>query len=238
MAAGSHRLDRYLGNTLGINRRDIKLLLAQGRVLVDDAPAIAVDQLVNQFSRILVDGKLLPHLTPVHLQMHKPVGLLSATRDARNLTVLDQLEHPTKADLHIVGRLDRNSSGLLLLTNDSRWSQALMAPESGVRKVYLVGVAKPLTQVMVDAFAAGMHFPFEDITTLPARLEILDECLARVTLVEGRYHQIKRMFGRFRNPVVSLHRVAIGPLSLDPVLEPGQWRELSTSEAAEAISAH
>lgn len=237
MAAGSHRLDRYLGNTLGINRRAIKPLLAQGRVLVDDAPAFAVDQLVNQFSRIQFDGKLLPHLTPLHLQMHKPVGLLSATKDAGHPTVLDHLAHAAKADLHIVGRLDRNSSGLLLLTNDSRWSQALMAPESGVHKVYLVGVANPLTQVMIDAFAAGMHFPFEDVTTLPARLEILDECLARVTLVEGRYHQIKRMFGRFRNPVVSLHRVAIGALTLDLDLQPGQWRELSVNEAAQAVSA-
>lgn len=237
MAAGSHRLDRYLGNTLGINRRDVKPLLAQGRVVVDDAPALAVDQLVNQFSRIVVDGKALPSVLPVKLQMHKPVGLLSATRDTRHPTVLDQLEHPARESLHIVGRLDRNSSGLLLLTNHSRWSQALMAPESGVHKVYLVGVAKPLTQVMIDAFAAGMHFPFEDIITLPARLEILDECLARVTLAEGRYHQIKRMFGRFRNPVLSLHRIAIGGLKLDPSLEPGQWRELTTEEAAGALAA-
>lgn len=237
LLSGTHRLDRYLGNALGINRRDVKPLLAQGRILIDDAPALAVDQLVNQFSRIVVDGKSLPSETPVHLQMHKPVGLLSATTDVRHPTVLDQLEHPARESLHIVGRLDKNSSGLLLLTNDSRWSQALMAPQNGVAKVYLVGVAKPLTQVMIDAFAAGMHFPFEDITTLPARLEILEERVARVTLVEGRYHQIKRMFGRFRNPVRSLHRIAIGSLSLDPDLQPGQWRELSASEAAEAVSA-
>lgn len=238
MAVGNHRLDRYISRMLGINRRDIKPLLAQRRIIVDDAPALGADQPVNQFSRIAVDGNVLPHLTPVHLQMHKPAGLLSATKDACHPTVLDQLNHPASASLHLVGRLDRHSSGLLLLTNDSRWSQALMAPVGGVNKVYLVRVARPLTEAMVEAFATGMHFPFEDITTLPAKLEILEQCLARVTLMEGRYHQIKRMFGRFRNPVLSLHRVTIGGLTLDPTLEPGQWRELTSQEVAAALTAH
>lgn len=237
MAAGSHRLDRYLGRLLGLNRRDVKPLLAQGRIVVDGNPALGADQLVNQFSRINVDGTPLPGVTPVHLQMHKPAGLLSATKDSRHPTVFDDLVHPARLTLHIVGRLDRHSSGMLLLTNDSRWSRSLMAPENGVTKVYVVRVAKPLTQAMVDAFAMGIHFPFENITTLPARLDILETCVARVTLTEGRYHQIKRMFGRFRNPVLDLHRIAIGGLSLDQALAPGQWRELSAAEVSGILSA-
>ncbi|MDP1930738.1 MAG: pseudouridine synthase [Gammaproteobacteria bacterium] len=238
MASGSHRLDRHLSSTLGINRRNIKPLLAQGLISVDDKIACAADQLVNQFSRIVVDDMELPSMTATYLQMHKAVGLLSATKDAQYPTVIDQIDHPAKLELHIVGRLDRNSSGLLLLTNDGNWSQAMMAPENCVEKVYRVELAKPVTPDCIDAFASGMHFPFEDITTLPAKLEVLDERVAQVTLVEGRYHQIKRMFGRFRNPVVGLHRIAIGPLLLDPTLEPGQWRELSASERAEAVSEH
>jgi 16S rRNA pseudouridine516 synthase len=99
-------------------------------------------------------------------------------------------------------------------------------------KQYLVTLRDPVHEECVAAFAAGMHFPFEDIVTRPAHLEILEERLARVTLQEGRYHQIKRMFGRFRNPVLGIHRIAIGALTLDGKLAPGQWRELSPAQAA------
>jgi 16S rRNA pseudouridine516 synthase len=105
-----------------------------------------------------------------------------------------------------------------------------MAPESRIEKVYEVRVEKPLTQAMVDAFAQGMHFDYEDIVTLPARLEILEDTLARVTLVEGRYHQIKRMFGRFRNPVLTLHRVQIGVVTLPADLLPGRSCSLCAQE--------
>ena len=230
MSSCTHRLDRYLFARLGLARHAVKPLLAQGRILVDEAPAASADQQVDQFSRVVVDGTALPFVTPVYLKLHKPVGVLSATRDAQHTTVIELLEHPLRDTLHLVGRLDRGSSGLVLLTNDGRWSRALMAPESGVQKVYEVRVEKPLTQAMVDAFAQGMHFEYEDIVTLPARLEILEDTLARVTLVEGRYHQIKRMFGRFRNPVLALHRVQIGVVTLPADLLPGRSCSLCAHE--------
>ena len=237
MSAHAHRLDRYLFARLGIARHAIKPLLAQGRILVDEAVATSSDQQVDQFSRVVVDGAALPFVTPVYLKLHKPVGVLSATRDPHHPTVIDLLDHPARDTLHMVGRLDRSSSGLVLLTNDGRWSRALMAPEAGVEKVYAVRVAKSLTQAMVDAFAQGMHFEYEDITTLPARLEILEDTLARVTLVEGRYHQIKRMFGRFRNPVLALHRVQIGRVSLPGDLLPGLSCPLSADEVSGSAQA-
>ncbi len=230
MASGSQRLDRYLSKTLGINRRDVKPLLAQGRVQVDGRSVGGTDHLIDEFSHVSIDDRLLQAKLPVYLMFHKPVGILSATSDPQHTTVIDMLQRPDKDDLHIVGRLDRGSSGLLLLTNDGRWSRALMAPEQAVPKVYLVTLQSPITSDYVKAFAEGMYFGYEDITTRPARLEILEERLARVTLVEGRYHQIKRMFGRFRNPVLSLHRTAIGNLPLDPALAPGQSRELTPVE--------
>lgn len=230
MASGSQRLDRYLSRTLGINRREVKPLLAQGRILVDGRTVDATDHLIDEFSHVSIDGRLLQSKMPVYLMLHKPIGILSATTDPRHPTVIDLLQRADKSDLHIVGRLDRGSSGLLLLTNDGRWSRALMAPELEVPKVYLVTVQNPLTPDYVKAFSDGMYFAYEGITTRPARLEILEERLARVTLVEGRYHQIKRMFGRFRNPVLALHRTAIGNLPLDPALAPGQSRELTPAE--------
>ncbi len=230
MSSGSHRLDRFLSRSLSINRRDVKPLLAQGRILVDQQPVIGVEQLVDAFSQIVFDGRVLQSRLPVYLMLHKPVGILSATSDPQHPTVIDLLHREDKTDLHIVGRLDRGSSGLLLLTNDGRWSRALMAPEHNVAKVYLVTVANPLTPDYVQAFAKGMYFGYEDITTRPATLEILAARLARVTLVEGRYHQIKRMFGRFRNPVLGLHRIAIGTLSLDAARATGQSRDLTPTE--------
>jgi len=232
MSSHTHRLDRYLFARLGIARRAVKPLLAQGRIRVDEAVATSADQQVDQFSRVLVDGLALPFVTPVYLKLHKPVGVLSATRDPHHTTVIDLLEHYSPDTLHLVGRLDRSSSGLVLLTNDGRWSRALMAPEANVEKVYEVRVAKPLTQAMVEAFAQGMHFGYEDLFTLPARLEIVDDTLARVTLVEGRYHQIKRMFGRFRNQVLALHRVQIGAVTLPADLLPGRSCALNADEIA------
>ncbi len=230
MAGFTHRLDRYLHQTLHLPRSTVRALLAQGRIVVDGQVAHAGNQQVDQFARVTVDGEALPCVTPVYLKLHKPVGVLCATRDAEHSTVIDLLQHPARDTLHLVGRLDRASSGLVLLTNDGRWSRALMAPDAAVEKVYEVRVRDRLTQEMVEAFAVGMHFAYEDITTLPARLEILDDTLARVTLVEGRYHQIKRMFGRFRNPVLTLHRVRIGAVTLPADLAEGRSCALDAQE--------
>ncbi len=230
MPANRQRLDRFLSTTLGINRKEVKSLLAQNRVVVDELYPTNIDQLVDTFSVISFDDKLLQNNEPVYLMLNKPAGVLSATKDTRHPTVIDLLDHPARKDLHIVGRLDRNSTGLLLLTNDGRWSKALMAPEKKVEKVYLVKLKNPVTTDYIAAFAKGMYFPFEDITTQPAKLEIISETTTQVTLMEGRYHQLKRMYGRFRNPVLGLHRISIGNVVLDPSLAPGQSRTLSIQE--------
>lgn len=166
--------------------------------------------------------------------LNKPVGVVCATVDKHHKTVIDLLEHPSKDELHIVGRLDLNTSGLVLLTNDSRWSERLMSPEHKVAKKYLVKLEQPITkeqsQRYIEAFAKGMYFGFEDITTLPARLMIIDEYNVEIKLFEGKYHQIKRMFGRFQNPVIGLHRESVGSLVLDENLAVGESRSLTTDE--------
>lgn len=230
MATNRSRLDRYLSSALHINRRDVKPLLAAGRVRVNDIIVRDADLQINQFAVIVVDDRALPSTQAHYLMLNKPAGILSATKDASQRTVFALLDAARYCGLHIVGRLDKNSSGLLLLTNDGEWSRGLMAPDAHVAKTYIVGVKHAISDECVEAFAHGIHFPFEDIVTRPARLEVLEPQLARITLTEGRYHQIKRMFGRFRNPVLSLHRSQIGAITLDPTLPPGAYRDLSQSE--------
>lgn len=224
------RLDRFISANTGINRKHVRLLLAKGRVRVDGEVARDIDLAVDEFSHISLDDKLLQANTPSYVMLYKPVGVVSATKDDKHKTVIDLLDREERHSLHIVGRLDLNTSGLVLLTNDGRWSKKLTSPEHKVAKLYRVRLQNPITAEYISAFANGMYFEFEDITTQPARLEILDEHTALVTLIEGRYHQIKRMFGRFRNPVIELHRISVGEIVLDPALNPGQSRVLNPAE--------
>jgi len=224
------RLDRFISTQTGINRKDVKPLLARGRVMVDGTVARDIQQVIHQFTHVVMDGQVLQAHTPYYFMMNKPQGAVSATKDRQHPTVIELMKNKDRIDLHIAGRLDFNSSGLLLLTNDGRWSRNLFTPESKIPKRYRVTVEKPLTEDYIRAFAKGMYFDYEGIITRPAKLDIVSEFIAEVSLVEGRYHQIKRMFGRFRNPVLKLQRVSIGSLLLDPALEPGHYRSLSPWE--------
>ncbi len=229
MQSNKHRLDRFISVTTGINRKHVRLLLAQKRILVNGNSAKDTNQVIGQFDKIELDQQILQNQKPIYLMVHKPVGVVSATKDNQHKTIIDILPSNYQ-NLHICGRLDLNSSGLLLLTNDGEWSRALTSPENKIEKVYEVMLENSLTEEYAPAFAKGMYFSYEGITTRPATLEVVSENIARVTLEEGRYHQIKRMFGRFRNPVVKLHRISIGPIVLDSTLALGEYRELTQKE--------
>ena len=136
MAAKRTRLDRFISARLIINRRHIKAMLAQGRVLVNGQRATDVQMLVDEFSNVEVDGKALSNQQPTYIMLHKPVGVVSATQDTKHKTVIDLLNRADKTDFHIVGRLDLNTSGLVLLTNDGLWSRQLTSPDSNVEKRY------------------------------------------------------------------------------------------------------
>ena len=224
------RLDRFIRARTGIHRRDIRSVLAQGRVTVNGQVATGISQVIDQFSRVLLDNQLLQARTPTYVMLHKPAGVVSATSDEQHKTVIDLLDRPDRHSLHIAGRLDFNSTGLLLLTNDGRWSRGLSAPENEVGKRYRVSLENPIGDDYIQAFAQGLYFAYEGIMTRPAQLRVIDTHTAEICLVEGRYHQIKRMFGRFDNPVIQLHRTAIGELELDPALLPGQSRDLTETE--------
>jgi len=231
MSARRNRLDRLIARQLGISQDAVRPLLAQQRIRVDGVVVTERDLIVDGFCLVTVDDTIVQSQQAVYLMLHKPRGVLSATHDPQHPVATALIDHPAVATLHIAGRLDLHASGLLLLTNDGRWSRCISNPQSGVAKQYLVTLKNALTPDYIAAFANGMHFPYEDIVTRPAQLEILDERLARVTLHEGRYHQLKRMFGRFRNPVLAIHRTAIGTLVLDDSLAAGHWRQLTAVEA-------
>lgn len=225
------KLDRLVAKHGFMGRTAALRKLAAGLVKVDGATVTDGHHEVDRFVTVTCGDVVVQKAErALYLMLHKPVGVVSATVDAEHRTVIDLVDDPDRHTLHLVGRLDRSTSGLVLLTNDGRWSKRLMDPEAKVPKVYLVETAEVIDAGAVDAFARGFHFHTEDIVTAPAELVLLGERIARLTLHEGRYHQVKRMFHRVRNRVVRLHRESIGGINLPQDLEPGAWRALTASE--------
>ena len=230
MRSQRSRLDRFIVSREGIKRRHVHQLLAQGRILLDGSRAQSISQVVGPFTHVVLDRRVLQAEQARYIMLHKPPGMVSATCDEEHRTVLDLVSAPYTEALHIVGRLDFNSTGLLLLTNDGRWSRGVSSPQKGIVKTYRVLLEQPFRSEYAKAFAAGLYFAFEGIITRPAKIRRVSDFEVEVDLVEGRYHQVKRMFGYFNNRVLNLHRLSIGTLSLDPELQQGAWRELSRSE--------
>lgn len=227
------RLDRFLSNLSRFNRQDVRQLLAGGRIRLDGQTCRDGRREVRVFSRVELDGEVLQAGKAArYFMLHKPLGVVSATEHPEHRTVLDLLDEPDKHELHLAGRLDLNTSGLLLITNDGQWSRRVTAPTGKQPKVYLVDTAEPIDPACIADFAQGLYFRFEDLVTRPADLQILAPRRARLTLYEGRYHQVKRMFGHFRNQVVGLHRIRVGGIQLDELLSPGRYRALTADEIA------
>ena len=226
------RLDKRLSQA-GYARREAKELIRQGRVAVDGQAAAQPEAKYPPAARITVDGKALAEGS-VYLMLHKPAGVVSATQDDRERTVLELLPGELRRrGLFPVGRLDKDTTGLLILTDDGELAHRLLSPRRHVDKTYDVEVDGVLDKQDVHAFAAGMTLA-DGTRCLPAKLEPAGTDRGFVTLNEGKYHQVKRMCAARGKPVTRLARVAFGPLMLDPRLEPGAWREL-THEEVEAL---
>lgn len=228
----SERLDKLLSSTGRWSRKEVKELVRQGRVLADGRPVRRPEEKYDpDVSLLQVDGQAVDCVPFVYLMLYKPEGVLSATEDTKQRTVLDLLpEHLRRRGLFPVGRLDKDTTGLLLLTDDGPLGHALLAPKKHVDKVYLARVEGRVEQSDVDALAAGMVLG-DGLRCLPAGLEPLgdgSECL--VTLREGKYHQVKRMLAALGKPVLTLKRLSMGALALDPALKPGEWRALTREE--------
>lgn len=232
------RVDRFLSNLPQFNRQQARLLLIEKRVRVDGQIVSDPHHDIREFSQVELDEQVLQAGKPArYFMLHKPPGCVSATQDPEHPTVLDLLNEADKHDLHIAGRLDFNTSGLMLITNDGHWSRHLTQPQTKLPKVYYVETEQDITDDYITRFEQGVYFAYEDLTTLPATLELLGPRSARLSIVEGRYHQVKRMFGYFDNKVVRLHRESIGPLMLDSRLAPGEYRALTSEEIQQCCPA-
>lgn len=223
------RLDKFL-SAQGLSRKQARAAIASGQVSVNGEvqgdPGFILDPISAQ---VLFQGRALGYQRHMHLMLHKPAGLLTATTDARQKTVMDLLpEELKRRALGPVGRLDKDVTGLLLLTDDGQLAHRLISPKWTVEKVYLARVEGALDAADIQAFQAGIAL--SDFTARPARLEILEPDLGRLTITEGKFHQVKRMFAARGKPVLRLHRESVGGVSLDPALECGKFRPLTAEE--------
>lgn len=224
------RLDRYVSQAAGLSRAAVRTLLRRGAVTVDGVVVKAADLQVPAGGRVELDGQALTLSGLRYFMLHKPAGVVCSTRDGDHATVLSLLDEPRRGLLHPVGRLDVDTTGLVLLTDDGTWSHGITSPRRHRDKVYRATLAEPLAADAAARFAAGLRLKGEEKPTLPAQLDILSPIEVRVTLHEGRYHQVKRMFAALGNRVVALHREAIGAVTLDPRLQPGEYRALRDDE--------
>lgn len=226
------RLDKYLAETAQCTRSEAKALLSKGRVQVNGAVCKKGDTQLKESDTVAVDGKALNYQQFVYLMLNKPEGVVSASTDKRDTTVVDLVRdaYPRRA-LFPAGRLDKTSTGFVLLTDDGAFAHDILAPRRHVSKTYRVVLDAPATPAMAEGFAKGVTLA-DGQTMEPAELypDEQDPCRCTVVLHQGVYHQIKRMFGVYDVGVNGLHRTAIGGLALDAALAPGQWRALTAEE--------
>lgn len=226
------RMDKLLASTGRWSRREVKLFIKKGRVLVDGLPAVSPDQKLDPSRSLLqVDGETVTIQKYTYVMLNKPEGILSATEDRRQKTVLDLLPLDLqRQNLFPAGRLDKDSEGLLLLTNDGGLAHQLLSPKKHVDKTYFIRVSPPLTPEDAAAFAGGVTLE-DGYVCLPAKLELLgDGSEALVTLHEGKFHQIKRMAASRGTAVLQLKRLSMGTLVLDETLKKGEFRLLTREE--------
>lgn len=228
------RLDKIIASTGRWSRREVKSLVRQGLVMVDGRPARTAEEKADpETEEIVVNGEAVAYRRYTWIMLNKPAGYLSATEDGRGKTVLDLLPQELRRQgLFPVGRLDKDTEGLLLLTNEGGLAHDLLSPRHHVDKVYYARVTGRLTEEDCQAFAAGMTLN-DGLVCQPAGLKILsagEKSEAHVTLREGKFHQVKRMLAQRGKPVLYLERIQMGNLLLDPALSRGDFRFLTAEE--------
>jgi 16S rRNA pseudouridine516 synthase len=227
------RLDKYLSQATGISRKEIHRIMHRGDVILNGHealnPAVHVEPGVDT---ICLNDEPVGAPGPRYLMLFKPLGYVSASDDPSHPTINSLVDLPRNDELHCCGRLDIDATGLMLLTDDGKWSHRITSPRHKLPKRYRVETADPIDAAAVQAFNDGLKLHGEHRLTKPAELEILAPREAIVYLTEGRYHQVKRMFAALGNKVIRLHREQIGPIVLDPALEPGEYRFLTDAEIA------
>ncbi|SNC63324.1 16S rRNA pseudouridine516 synthase [Marinobacter sp. es.048] len=224
------RLDQFIANSTELSRKEAKRAISRGEVTVNEQVCKGANtQLAGDERVALLDG-LLTLPGERYLMMNKPAGVVSATTDSSHATALDLLPADITRNLHIAGRLDADTTGLLLLTTDGQWSHRVTSPRTDCPKTYRVTLSAPLTDAAAQQLERGVDLHNDPRPTRPARIKVLEDRLIELTISEGRYHQVKRMLAAVGNHVEALHRLQIGQVELDAALKPGDYRELTRQE--------
>lgn len=225
------RLDQWLSKAAGLTRSQAQRAIRAGEVFVGGQPVTDAASQVPPAVTVAYRGEVLPD-PAVHryFMLHKPVGVVCATRDREHQTVLDLLDVPNHRDLHVAGRLDIDVTGLVLITDDGDWSHRVTSPRHRLPKTYVATLAAALDPAGAEVLQRGVQLRGEPKRCAPAVVEGVGTAQVRLTITEGKYHQVKRMFAAVSHRVLKLHRERIGPVVLDPALAPGQFRPLTEVE--------
>lgn len=227
------RIDKYLADMGCGTRSEVKNYIKKGRIMVNDSVIKSPDLKIDTAKdTVCFDGSIIVYVDYEYYMLNKPQGVVSATEDRYDKTVIDLIETRNRKDLFPVGRLDKDTEGLLLITNDGQLAHNLLSPKKHVDKIYYACINDIVTDNMIDEFAKGIVL--EDGTnTMPAVLKILNRgetSEIELTIREGKFHQVKRMFEAFGMQVTFLKRLSMGTLKLDESLAPGEYRELTATE--------
>lgn len=224
------RLDYFIANATALSRRDAKKAISSGLVKIEGRTCRKAGTQVMPETGITLEGQSLSLPVERYLMLHKPEGVISATKDSRQPTVMDLLPAEIRRGLHIAGRLDADTTGLLLLTTDGQWSHRITSPRVNCPKTYRVTLMEPMDADAIAQLQQGVLLHDEPRPTRPASVCQLSERVIDLSISEGRYHQVKRMLAAVGNHVNGLHRWRIGSVVLDPALAPEQYRELTCEE--------
>lgn len=231
------RLDKYLSNFSPLSRSEANKALKQKRVSVNGELVKTGSYKVRDGDSVVLDGQPLEMQQGVYLMLNKPANYLCANDDPQHALVFDLIQESKHHALHTVGRLDLDTTGLLLITDDGQWSHQLTSPKRHMQKTYRVWLDEPLIENAETLCEQGILLRSETKPTLPAILERISDTEVLLTITEGRYHQVKRMFAAMGNRVTQLHRERMGPIQLDESLESGQYRALTDEELQSIESA-
>jgi len=223
------RLDKYLSQASGLSRSQARAAIKSGGVKVNNQPVKRVDHQLAADAIVTWGEELVSPGSARYFMLHKPAGYVSANRDSDHPVVLDLLDEYPRG-LSVAGRLDKDTTGLVLISDDGAWVHAVISPRRDCEKVYQAELDGEVDEAMLQAFAHGILLRSENKPTLPAQLKVLSGPLVEVRIREGKYHQVKRMFAACGRKVLALHRTQIGSIVLDPSLAPGEYRALSDEE--------
>lgn len=225
------RLDKYIANSSDFSRKQVKLAIKQGSVSINHELAKDAGQHIGDNDVVCINGARLSAPSARYIMLNKPQGYICATKDKQHSTVIDLLIDETNTDkLHIAGRLDIDTTGLVLITDDGKWTHNIISPRKQCPKRYYVETQKPISETTFKYFERGIMLSGESKRCQPAKLELIEADSCILTIFEGKFHQVKRMFEAVDNSVTALHRLSISAIELDRDLAPGDYRPLTQTE--------